>query len=198
MLKPFKWRQILYIDEVRMYFIKYGRNFYCQTFPSFISLYLSNGTCLLLLPRFCYAEILGLALFVLWLRWSLYQSVKVLIVTAVLPHAHTDLLIFFIRVQFDGLVSLFIRNVCTLSVAWFSHENQKKQEQITLFLCHSFLWLLALHQSPVLFFCLSACLSPSHAFNWNAITNTCPHIITLLSPSASCFQLSRLYTRHIG
>lgn len=76
-------------------YIKYGRNFYCQTFPSFISLYLSNGTCLLLLPRFCYAEILGLALFVLWLRWSLYQSVKVLIVTAVLPHAHTDLLIFF-------------------------------------------------------------------------------------------------------
>lgn len=77
-------------------YIKYGRNFYCQTFPSFISLYLSNGTCLLLLPRFCYAEILGLALFVLWLRWSLYQSVKVLIVTAVLPHAHTDLLIFFL------------------------------------------------------------------------------------------------------
>lgn len=181
-------------------YIKYGRNFYCQTFPSFISLYLSNGTCLLLLPRFCYAEILGLALFVLWLRWSLYQSVKVLIVTAVLPHAHTDLLIFFFLSEYSlmdwylCLSEMFARSL------WpdVHMRTKKKQEQITLFLCHSFLWLLTLHHSPVLFFCLSACLSPSHAFNWNAITNTCPHIITLLSPSASCFQLSRLYTRHIG
>lgn len=39
-----------------------------------------SNTVTLLLPRFCYAEILGLALFVLWLRWSLYQSFMVFIV----------------------------------------------------------------------------------------------------------------------
>lgn len=139
-------------------YIKYGRNFYCQTFPSFISLYLSNGTCLLLLPRFCYAEILGLALFVLWLRWSLYQSVKVLIVTAVLPHAHTDLLIFFIRVQFDGLVSLFIRNVCTLSVAWCSHENQKKTRADHIVFVSLVLVTLDSSSQPRVVF-LSVCLS---------------------------------------
>lgn len=138
-------------------YIKYGRNFYCQTFPSFISLYLSNGTCLLLLPRFCYAEILGLALFVLWLRWSLYQSVKVLIVTAVLPHAHTDLLIFFIRVQFDGLVSLFIRNVCTLSVAWFSREPKKTRADHIVFVSLVLVTLDSSSKPRVVF--LSVCLS---------------------------------------
>lgn len=72
-----------------------GEAFNARLFSLFISLYLSNMVRLLfLLPRFCYAEILGLALFVLWLRWSLYQSFMVFIVTAVFPHTHAELLIF--------------------------------------------------------------------------------------------------------
>lgn len=139
---------------------KYERNFYCQTFSSFISLYLSNGTCLLLLPRFCYAEILGLALFVLWLRWSLYQSVLVLILTAVLPHAHTELLIF-IRVQFDGLVSLFIRNVCMLCVARCSHEHQKTRADHIVFVSLVLVTLDFSSQLRVVFLSVCRRLMPS-------------------------------------
>lgn len=177
-------------------YIKYGRNFCCQTFPSFISLYLSNGTCLLLLPRFCYAEILGLALFVLWLRWSLCQSV--LIVTAVLPHAHTDLLIFFLSEYSLMDWYLCLSEMFARSLWPDVHMSTKKKTRADHIVFVS-LVLVTLDSSsqPCVVF-LSVCLSPSHAFNWNAITNTCPHIITLLSPSASCFQLSRLYTRHIG
>lgn len=135
---------------------KYERNFYCQTFSSFISLYLSNGTCLLLLPRFCYAEILGLALFVLWLRWSLYQSVLVLILTAVLPHAHTELLIF-IRVQFDGLVSVYqkcLHALCGPMFAW-APKNQSRSHCF----CVTRSCDLTFHHSSVLFFCPSVAVS---------------------------------------
>lgn len=140
-------------------YIKYGRNFYCQTFPSFISLYLSNGTCLLLLPRFCYAEILGLALFVLWLRWSLYQSVKVLIVTAVLPHAHTDLLIFFFyqsTVWWTG-ISVYQKCLHALCGLIFTWEPKKTRADHIVFVSLVLVTLDSSSQPRVVF--LSVCLS---------------------------------------
>lgn len=136
--------------------ILYGRSFYCQTFFSFFSLYLSNMIPLLL-PRFCYAEILGLALFALWLRWSLYQSFIVFIVMAVFPHAHAELFIFSYFLSEYSVVDWYLcsseilHHQCDLMFTWAPKNPPTKQEQTTLFF---FLALITLDSSsqPHVFF----------------------------------------------
>lgn len=113
---------------------------------------------LLLLPRFCYAEIVGLALFVLWLRWSLLSVIYGLLYGAkwrlcsLLLAQYLSFLV--TSCQSTNLVDFITWSIhqkfCTLCVAWCYHEHQKKKptckhKKTTLFFSHlySFLFITA-------------------------------------------------------
>lgn len=97
--------------------------FFFSLFISFACL--NEVPLVLLLPRFCYAEILRLALFVLWLRWSLYQS----IIVVAFPHAHSSLVPSCRGVLLDCCLSETLHPLCFLT----SIKNTLKPEQTTLF-----------------------------------------------------------------
>lgn len=127
---------------------------------------------LLLLPRFCYVEILGLALFVLWLRWSLCQKT-----IFTLASCKDNVSSCPCRIFHFSLPPVRVNSAPSL---WPVHKSKN-----TTFYFFSFLCVTAT------FFCLSLC----HAFKWNATTATwvCK-CINLATPSVSCFQLVCEYT----
>lgn len=96
---------------------------------------------LLVLPRFCYAEILELALFVLWLRWSLCQSFMVRKRKKDVPScSHRTFQLRRVKVQ--SLLDCYLfkkkKKIGTVCVAWCSHGHWiKKEEKKSTRPCHA-------------------------------------------------------------
>lgn len=86
---------------------------------------------LLVLPRFCYAEMLGLALFVLWLRWSLCQSFMVRKRKKDVPScSHRTFQLPCVKVQ--SLLDCYLfkkKKNGTVCVAWCSHGHWIKKKR---------------------------------------------------------------------
>lgn len=127
-------------------------------------------------PRFCYAEILGLALFFfLWLRWSLDKSFMFSISNGCVPPTLT---------QHFKIVASVLRWAWVRPSRPDVYMNATKNEQPHITVCLS---LMTLSQPRVVVVFFS--LSPSHAFSWNATTATRIHVF-VTSPSASCLCFS--------
>lgn len=130
-----------------------GEASHARLFPcSSISICRTNVVPLvLLLPRFCYAEILGLALFILWLRWSLLSIIYCLLM---FPHTHYRSFHFLSLPVREPFASSVRPDVHT-STKITSKKTQSRPDCFSF--CHS--WRLTSHHSHMFFLCVAiSCL----------------------------------------